>query len=88
MEEQLTLRLPRTLARALARRARELGLPKSRVVREALARYMAGEPQSPSPAGRDSWERVQALVGSLELDRAAVERDRIARRIRRHNWRD
>lgn len=40
----LTLRLPRELARALAHWARERGLPKSELAREAVARYLAPPP--------------------------------------------
>ncbi len=84
METQLTLRLPRDLARAVARRARELGVPKSQLVREAIARYVAAP-----VAGRAQavWERAVPFVGSLAIDRAAVEAAEIANRIRRHNWR-
>lgn len=84
MQQQITLRLPRDLARAVARRARELGVPKSQVVREALVQYVAGPP---APAPARLWERVAPLVGSLAIDPAAVERDELARRIRQHNWR-
>jgi hypothetical protein len=38
-DEHLTLRLPRDLARALTRWAREHGVPKSQAVREAVTRY-------------------------------------------------
>lgn len=84
-DDQLTLRLPRSLARALARRARERGIPKSQLVREALQTYLAGSPTS-DPA--DAWRRVAPLVGALELDGAAIERDGIAAQMRAHNWRD
>ncbi len=40
-DAHLTLRLPEALARALARSARALGVPKSHVAREAVARYLA-----------------------------------------------
>ncbi|MFQ6047418.1 MAG: ribbon-helix-helix protein, CopG family [Gemmatimonadales bacterium] len=84
MDDQITLRLPRGLARALARRARQLGVPKSRVVREALEAYLAGgTPEGGLPA----WGRVQALIGAVELDPGKVEQDALARRIREHNWR-
>ena len=42
-DTHLTLRLPLALTRALARRARESGLPKSQVAREAVVRYLAGD---------------------------------------------
>lgn len=41
-EAHLTLRLPAELARALARRARDAGVAKSYVVREAVTAYLAG----------------------------------------------
>lgn len=47
-ESHLTLRLPADLARALVRKARALGVPKSHMVREAVARYL--EPASISAA--------------------------------------
>jgi predicted DNA-binding protein len=84
-EDQLTLRLPRDLARLLARRARERGLPKSQVVREAIQVYLASA--SPPVAGA-AWDRVKHMVGSLEVDNAAIERDPVARLIKKHNWRD
>jgi hypothetical protein len=46
-DTHLTLRLPLALSRALARRSRESGLPKSQVAREAVVRYLAGaQPES------------------------------------------
>lgn len=39
-ESHLTLRLPTDLAKALVRKARALGVPKSHMVREAVARYL------------------------------------------------
>ena len=84
-EDQLTLRLPKDLARLLARRARERRLPKSQVVREAIQAYLASE-QPPPPGG--AWQRVAHLVGSMPLDHQAIERDELARQIRDHNWRE
>lgn len=46
-DTHLTLRLTRELARALARWARERGVAKSEVAREAVQQYLA-----PSPASR------------------------------------
>lgn len=40
MDEQITIRLPRTLARALARRAHDAGLKRSQIARQALAHYL------------------------------------------------
>ncbi|MFI5310409.1 MAG: ribbon-helix-helix protein, CopG family, partial [Gemmatimonadales bacterium] len=86
MEEQLTLRLPRELARRLAQRARAAGVKRSMVVREALAAYLAVP--AVQPPARSVQERIGKYIGSVTLDRAAIERDEMARRIREHNWRE
>jgi predicted DNA-binding protein len=86
MEEQLTLRLPRDLARRLAQRARAAGVKRSLVVREALAAYLA-EPSVQTPA-RSVHERIARYIGAVTLDEAAIRRDPVARRIRANNWRD
>ncbi len=85
MDSQITLRLPRDLARALARRAKERRVPKSQLVREAVAQYLA--PAEPQLTREERWERVKHLVGSVELDMDAVMADPIARQIYEHNWR-
>ena len=83
-DEQLNLRLPHALLRDIDRRARTLGVTKAQVVREALAAYLA----APAEAGAEATlDAVSALVGSLALDPDALERDEIAARVRRHNWR-
>ena len=51
-DHHLTLRLPRELARALSRWARERGVPKSQLAREAMARYLAPADTTPGPAAR------------------------------------
>jgi Arc/MetJ-type ribon-helix-helix transcriptional regulator len=84
-DEQLTLRLPADLARALRRLARERKITRSSVVREAVQAYLAAEK---TPDADVAWRQVAPLVGSVRLDRAAVEQDALARRIRDHNWRD
>jgi hypothetical protein len=83
-DSQLTLRLPRDLDRVLARRARERGVPKSQVVREALQAYLAAG----NEGGDAAWQKAAPLVGSLALDASAVERDAIAAQVRAHNWRE
>ncbi len=47
-DEHLTLRLPRDLARALSRWAREHGVPKSQAVREAVTRYCLPATRDPA----------------------------------------
>ena len=85
MDTQLTFRLPRDVARALARRARERRVPRSHVVREALEAYLAVPAPGPSPLL--VRERIAPFVGAVRLDPAAFERDAIMREIRRRNWR-
>ena len=54
-DSHLTLRLPAELARALARKARALGVPKSQMAREAVARYLV-----PATAESNRMPRVSA----------------------------
>lgn len=86
MDEQVTFRIPRELARALARQARERGVPKSQLVREALRGFLAKDAVEAAPG--ETWNRLAPFVGSAPLDHAAIERDALARQIRQHNWRD
>jgi hypothetical protein len=76
--------LPSGWWRRIRQRARDQRVPKSRVVRDAIEAYLGASPP-PDPA--ELWARVAPLVGSVSLDRAAAERDALARQIRAHNWR-
>jgi predicted transcriptional regulator len=60
----LTLRLSRELARALARSAKVRGLPKSEIVREAVARYLAAGARD-EPGARVSARELAARWPSL-----------------------
>ena len=65
-DSHLTLRLPAPLARLLTRWAAAQGVPKSRVVREAVTRYLQGTgaatpSEPPSLAARDLARRWVAL---------------------------
>jgi predicted DNA-binding protein len=83
MDDQLTFRIPRDLARALARRAKERGVPRAHVVREALATYLAEtEPASPEELKR----RLKRFIGAVEL-KPLSEADEVTRQIYEHNWR-
>ena len=84
MSDQTTFRLPHPLAQALARRARELGIPKSRLVREALEYYLAQE-QPLDPAR--IRERTAPYLGALRLDPKRLVADPTARLLRERNWR-
>jgi hypothetical protein len=85
MSDQTTLRLPEDLARRLDKRARSLGVPKSQVVREALAQYLA-EPMDTRPP-MTVRERSAPYIGALRLDQRKIKADPAARLIRERNWR-
>ena len=85
MERQITLRVPAGLARGLARRARERGIPKSQVVREALRGYLEGAAPATERAGKAIVARYR---GAAPMDQAAIEADELARQLRAHNWRE
>ncbi len=72
-DEHLTLRLPRDLARALARWAREHSVPKSQVVREAVARYCL--PPAPEPIPPDTTTVTAAAFAArwVTLPRLATD---------------
>lgn len=57
--DALTLRLSPDLARALRRLAKLKGVPKSQVVREAVAEYVS--PSGPTPAAQEISARALAL---------------------------
>ncbi len=79
----LTVKLDPELERALARRSEERGVPKSVVVKEALAEHLAREPSSAYEAGKDLFGRH----GSGEGDLSVRRREHYARLVdakRRH----
>ena len=86
MDEQTTFRLPRELSRALTRVAKERGVPKSHLVREALERYVFPEPATTGT--RAVREGGAAFIGSLRLEPLAEGADDLAGMIRAHNWRE
>ncbi len=84
MATQTTFRLSASLARALARQARERGVPKSQLVREALEQYLA---EGAPPAAGLVRERTLPYIGSLQLDVSRISSEPGARLIRDRNWR-
>lgn len=86
MADQTSFRLPTSLARALDRAARARGVPKSRLVREALERYLAEE--GPTRSTATVKEQSARYIGSVRLDHRALDADDTARMIRRRNWRE
>lgn len=85
MEYQLTFRLPADLERALSREARARGVTRAELVREAVAAYLATG--GPAATADVAAARLAPFLGAVRLDRAAVERDALTRRIREQNWR-
>lgn len=86
VDDQITFRIPSDLARALARQARERGVPKSQLVREAVRSYLTASGGDREQAALR--ERLRAYRGVVRLDRMAVEADPTARQISEHNWRE
>jgi len=62
VETQITVRVKASLGRRLARMAKERGVRRSDIVREALHAYLEG-PASPGLGG--PYERVADLIGSV-----------------------
>lgn len=82
MEDQLTIRLPEDLNRALKAASRRLQRKSSEIVRLALRQYL-GEPSAPATRPAD---RVRGLIGSLESgvpDLATRHRAHILEALRR-----
>ena len=50
MAGQTSFRLPQNMLRALNKLARQRGVPKSQVVREAIEQYLAGSPTNQTTA--------------------------------------
>jgi predicted transcriptional regulator len=63
----LTVKLDPALERALARRSAERGVPKSVVVKTALAEHLAKEPSSAYDVGKDLFGRHGSGAGDLSV---------------------
>ena len=84
MSEQLSLRLPADLAKAIRKLAKARGVPRGAVVREAIEAYLA----SPAVDRSRAAERLAPYLGSVSIDYEALRNDPIADQIYRHNWRE
>lgn len=84
--ETTAFRLPRSLLQALAAEARQLGVPRSAILRQALRAYFAAEKRKPATA----LALVDSIVtwkgsgrGNLARDSEKILRERLrARRSR------
>jgi len=65
----LTVKLGPALEQALARRCAERGVPKSVVVKTALAEHLAQEPASAYEVGKDLFGRHGSGAGDLSMRR-------------------
>lgn len=77
-DTHLTLRLPLELARVLTRRARDRGVPKSLVAREAVALYLGSGPEAgaaPPLTARELAARWNELPRLGSDEAAALEND-------------
>ena len=84
MEDQTSLRLPREMLHQLALLAKERGVPRSQLVREALEIYLSTPPaESPTLTVRD---RSAPYIGRIDLS-GPGDAESIADRVRRRNWR-
>ena len=87
MDSQTSFRLPPDMLRALGRLARQRGVPKSQLVREALEQYLAAPPAGNTAQPMSVRERSAPYIGSISLGDQR-DTDEISVRIRRNNWRD
>jgi hypothetical protein len=82
MEDQITIRFPKELNRALRERAARMKRKPSEVVRMAVAEFLQiSEPENGRPA-----ERVKRLLGSLDSgvpDLATRHREHLLKKLRR-----
>ncbi len=82
MEDQLTVRLPEDLSRALKAASRRMQRKSSEIVRLALREFLAPS----SASGTRPADRVKGLIGSLESgvpDLAERHRSYIIESLRR-----
>ena len=86
MADQTSFRLPLGMLRELERVAKERGVPKSQLVREALELYL-NKPAHSESAGLSIQDRTAPYIGSINLS-GPGDAEAIADRVRRRNWRE
>ena len=74
------------MLRALDRLAKQRGVPKSQLVREALEQYLLSPNSGHEPNALTVRERSAPYIGSISLGEASA--NEISVRIRDNNWRD
>jgi predicted transcriptional regulator len=86
MASQTSIRLTPEMLRALSKLARQRGVPKSQLVREAIEQYLATEPAGNAALPMSVRERSAPYIGSIRLSKRD-ELDDVSARMRRQNWR-
>ena len=71
-DDHLTLRLPAALARALARLARARGLPRSQLVREAIAGYVGARELRRSPIATSRSRTAREVAAAWSPSRGSL----------------
>lgn len=84
MDDQTSFRLPREMLGELERLAKQRGVPRSQLVREALELYLAS-PSTESPV-LTIRDRSAPYIGSIDLT-GPGDSESVADRVRRRNWR-
>ncbi len=74
-DEQYSFRLPRAVVASLDREARQRGIPKAQVVREALVEFLARPAGSPSPANVAQLLTGQTRRLGTEAGRITIAED-------------
>jgi len=87
MAGQTSFRLPQDMLRELSKLARQRGVPKSQLVREALEQYLAGTSSAQVAQPMSVRERSAPYIGAIRLPKGSGDEE-ISVRIRRNNWRD
>lgn len=67
-EKKITVRLPPELAEALERRVNESRVEQSRIVRDALTKFLIGEPDCISAEVKQKARFVQVLLQEEECE--------------------
>ena len=86
MDNQTSFRLPQLMLRALDRLAKQRGVPKSQLVREALEQYLLSPNSGHEQHAMTVRERSAPYIGSISLSEASA--NEISVRIRDNNWRE
>ncbi|HEY4002716.1 MAG TPA: ribbon-helix-helix protein, CopG family [Candidatus Xenobia bacterium] len=80
MEEQITVRLPKTLSRSLTMAAERAGRKRADIVRAALERYLGEEEPQQHP-----YEKVKHLIGMADFE--PMTHEEMVKRIRERAFR-